>query len=301
VRLAATAGPVLIQGEPGAGKEAVARSLHQHSGRLGPFVAVNSAAIAPRGMEEQLFGSDAPGSGPAAGRFEEADGGVLFLDEVADLQPEVQARLVRVVQEQRFTRVGGRQPVHVDVRVVAATNQDLDTLVQEGAFRSDLYYRLNVFPLRVPPLREHPEDIPELVEHFLGRHTQRQGMAPRTFSAEALAALREYDWPGNVRELENVVERILILSEAEPVGTAEVAAALGRAPRPAPGHGLFEEPLRQAREDFEREYLAHQLRAAGGNMTQVAELSGLERTHLYRKVRQLGLDPADYKGGGHGD
>ena len=299
-RLAATAGPVLIQGEPGAGKEAVARSLHQESGRLGPFVGVSSVAIAPRGMEEQLFGTE-DHTGPATGRFEEADGGVLFLDEVADLQPEVQARLVRVVQEQRFTRVGGRQPVHVDVRVIAATNQELAALVQEGSFRSDLYYRLNVFPLRVPPLREHPEDIPELVEHFLVRHIQRQGLPPRTFSQAALEALRGYDWPGNVRELENVVERILILSEADPVGPDEVATALGGGGAPSVSSELFQEPLRQARESFEREYLAHRLREARGNMTRASELAGLERTHLYRKVRQLGLDPADYKEGSHGE
>lgn len=293
-RLAASPGAVLITGEPGVGKEAVARSLHARSGRRGPFVAINSAAIAAAGMEGQLFGSEEDGT-VRPGRFEEADGGMLFLDEVADMQPEVQARLIRVLEEQRFTRLGGARPIHVDVRVVAATNRDLEELVGQGAFRSDLYYRLNVFTLHVPPLRDHAEDIPALVEHFMQRHCRRQGLRPRAFEADALRALAEHRWPGNVRELQNVVERILILSEADPVGAGEVRTALGGAARPQVPDRLFDAPLREAREDFERRYFEYHLRANAGNITRTSAEAGLERTHLYRKLKQLGLEAADFK------
>ena len=295
-RLAATQGTVLIVGEPGAGKEAVARALHRDSGRAGPFVAINSAAIAPNSMEEQLFGTEGDAEGHRPGRFEEADGGVLFLDEVADMRPDVQARLTRVLQEQRFTRLGGQRPIHVDVRVIAATNRGLGDLVQEGAFRSDLYYRLNVFPLRVPPLRERTEDIPALAGYFMERHCQREGLRPRAFTASALEALGDYPWPGNVRELENVVERILILSEADPVNAEGVRTALGGAARPALPESLFDAPLREAREDFERHYLAYHLRNHRGNITRASSAAGLERTHLYRKLKQLGLEASDFKG-----
>jgi DNA-binding NtrC family response regulator len=295
-RMAASSGAVLIVGEPGVGKEAVARTLHARSGRSGPFVAINSATIAPEGMEAQLFGSET-GEGGQAGRFEQADGGVLFLDEVADMQLDVQARLIRVLEEQRFTRLGGSQPVDVDVRVVAATNRDLDELVRAGRFRSDLYYRLNVFTLQVPPLRDHPEDIPALVEHFMQRHCRQQGLRPRTFGDDALRLLAEHPWPGNVRELQNVVERILILSEADPVAAGDVRTALGGGVRPQVPDRLFEAPLREAREDFERHYLEYHLRANAGNITRTSADAGLERTHLYRKLKQLGLEAADYKDG----
>lgn len=298
-RLARSHGAVLIVGESGVGKEAVARVLHERSGLTGPFVAINSATIAADGMEAQLFGRE-QGDRAQPGRFEQADGGVLFLDEVAEMQPDVQARLVRVLEEQRFTRVGGDEPVHVDVRVVAATTRDLDGLVRQGAFRSDLYYRLNVLPLTVPPLRDHTGDIPALVEHFMRRQCQREGLRPRTFGDGALSALAEYPWPGNVRELQNVVERILILSEADPVAEEDVHHALGGAARPQVPEGLFEAPLRQAREDFERHYLTYHLRANGGNITRTSAEAGLERTHLYRKLKQLGIEAADYKDGDKG-
>jgi DNA-binding NtrC family response regulator len=293
-RIADSHGSVLIVGEPGVGKEAAARALHAQAGRSGPFVAINSATIAPAGMEAQLFGSEA-GERVQSGRFEEADGGVLFLDEVADMQPDVQARLIRVLEEQRFTRLGGSQAVHVDVRVVAATNRDLDELVRQGAFRSDLYYRLNVFTLRVAPLRDRPEDIPALVEHFMQRHCRAQGLRPRAFGDDALGVLGQHAWPGNVRELQNVVERILILSEADPVGADDVRSALGGGARPQVPDRLFEAPLRQAREDFERHYLEYHLRANAGNITRTSADAGLERTHLYRKLKQLGIEAADYK------
>jgi len=301
-RVAASHGAVLIRGEPGAGKEAVARALHAGSGRSGPFVAINSAAIAPDGMESQLFGTE--GTGDEAGRpgrFEEANGGVLFLDEVADMQPDVQARLVRVLEEQQFTRGAGGRPVAVDVRVVAATNQDLEARIREGGFRRDLYYRLNVLPLEVPPLRDHREDIPALVAHFMDEHSRRGGLRPRSLSTEALALLQEHGWPGNVRELQNVVERLLILSEADPVGPGDVRQALGGASPPPLPDELFSAPLREAREDFERHYLAHCLRANRGNVTRTSADAGLERTHLYRKLKQLGLDAADFKAGGEGE
>jgi len=300
-RLAESEGAVLILGEPGSGKEAVARALHHQSGRSGPFVPVSSAAIAPEGMEEQLFGIEGRGRGSQRpGRFEEADGGVLFLDEVADMQPSVQARLNRVLEEQRFVRVGGSRPIRVDVRVVAATNRDLAERVSEGAFRSDLYYRLNVLPLWVPSLRERVEDIPRLVAHLMDRHCRRQGFRPRTLTEGAYRVLAEHSWPGNVRELENVVERMLILSESDPIDTAEARAALGRTV-PAPvAEALYESPLREAREDFERRYLVHHLRSNRGNITRTSAATGLERTHLYRKLKQLGLDPADFKPGREG-
>jgi DNA-binding NtrC family response regulator len=296
-RVAASPGAVLIRGEAGAGKEAVARSLHHQSGRSGPFVAINAAAIAPDGMEAQLFGSEATAQAAGhPGRFEQANGGVLFLDEVADMQPDVQARLVRVLEEQQFTRVGGNQPVGVDVRVVAATNQDLEALIRDGGFRRDLYYRLNVLPLTVPPLRDHPDDIPELVAHFMAEHSRRAGLRPRTLDADALALLQEHGWPGNVRELQNVVERLLILCEADPVAAADVRQALGGASPPPLPDELFAAPLREAREDFERHYLAHCLRVNRGNVARTSADAGLERTHLYRKLKQLGLDAAEFKG-----
>ncbi|MEF8792276.1 sigma-54-dependent transcriptional regulator [Thiohalorhabdus sp.] len=298
-RLAGSQGAVLIAGEPGVGKEAAARALHERSGLSGPFIAINSAAIAPDGMETQLFGRELE-ERSQPGRFEQADGGVLFLDEVADMQADVQARLVRVLEEQRFTRVGGNDPVHVDVRVVAATNRDLDGLVREGAFRSDLYYRLNVLPITVPPLRDHAGDIPALVDHFLQRQCQREGLRSRTFDKGALDALAEHAWLGNVRELENVLERILILSEADPVGAGDVRDALGSAARPQVPERLFEAPLRQAREDFERCYLAYHLRANGGNITRTSAEAGLERTHLYRKLKQLGIEAGQFKNGDKG-
>jgi two-component system nitrogen regulation response regulator NtrX len=295
-RVAASPGAVLILGEPGVGKEAVARWLHERTGRSGPFVAINSAAIAPASMEAQLFGSET-GDTVQPGRFEQADGGVLFLDEVADMQPDVQARLIRVLEEQRFTRLGGSQPLRVDVRVVAATNRDLDEQVRRGGFRGDLYYRLNVFTLRVPPLRDHPGDIAALVEHFMERHCRLQGLRPRTFGGDALQLLAEHPWPGNVRELQNVVERILILSEADPVAAGDVRTALGGGARPHLPDRMFDAPLRQAREDFERHYLEYHLRANAGNVTRTSEEAGLERTHLYRKLKQLGIEAADYKDG----
>ncbi|HKJ71023.1 MAG TPA: sigma-54 dependent transcriptional regulator [Gammaproteobacteria bacterium] len=297
-RLARSQGAVLIVGEPGVGKEAVARTLHVRSGRSGPFVAINSAAIAPASMEAQLFGSE-EGGRIQAGRFEQADGGVLFLDEVADMAADVQARLIRVLEEQQFTRLGGSRPVHVDVRVVAATSRDLEARVRDGAFRSDLFYRLNVFTLRVPPLRDHPDDIPALVEHFMDRHGRDEGLRPRTFAPGAVTALAEHPWPGNVRELQNVVERVLILSEADPVEAGEVRMALGGAgARPQVPDRLFDASLRQAREDFERHYLEYHLRANSGNITRTSAEAGLERTHLYRKLKQLGIEAADYKDDG---
>ncbi|MFA9459263.1 sigma-54-dependent transcriptional regulator [Thiohalorhabdus sp. Cl-TMA] len=299
-RLAGSPGAVLVAGEPGSGKEAAARLLHERSARSGPLVAINSAAIAADSMEEQLFGVEAPEGPVRAGRFEEADGGVLFLDEVADMHMDVQARLIRVLQEQQFIRVGGAQPVRVDVRVVAATNRDLDACVRAGTFRSDLYYRLNVLPLRIPPLREHPDDIPHLVAHFMNERGAREGLRPRSLTGEALEALQEYPWPGNVRELQNVVERILILSEADPVGIREVRTALGGgAAQPLP-EGLFDAPLREARENFERHYFRHHLRANSGNISRTSAEAGLERTHLYRKLKQLGIDASAFKPGSKG-
>jgi two-component system nitrogen regulation response regulator NtrX len=282
---------VLISGPNGAGKEVVARLLHLHSRRTrAPFVAVNCAAIPAELIESELFGH-LKGAFTGAvenkrGKFELADGGTLFLDEIGDMSLLTQAKVLRVLQESRFTRLGSAQELRVDVRVIAATNKTLDDEIAAGRFRQDLLFRLNVIPIRVPGLEQRREDIPLLVEEFMRRFARRTGVKPKRVSPEAMALLRAYDWPGNVREVRNLVERLMIMVADEEIAPA--ALDLRVAGPQLGGDGAFA-TLRQAREQFEREYVGRVVEECGGNMSKAARVLGLERSHLYRKLRALGV------------
>jgi two-component system, NtrC family, nitrogen regulation response regulator NtrX len=291
---------VLISGPAGVGKELVARLIHQDSSRgNGPFITVNAASIAPAQMESTLFGEeDGHGRPSRIGQFEKAHNGTLLLDEVADLSLGTQNKILRVLTDQRFQRVGGRADVKVDVRVISATTKDLTAEISSGRFREDLYYRLNVVPLKVPPLSERRDDIPLLVEHFSHRIADTSGLSPRAFSSQAHAVLQAMDWPGNVRQLRNLVERIMILSPAEtdlPVSVDELPRDMAGQPR---GGQVLESgelvgmSLRDAREQFEREYLALQITRFNGNISRTAEFIGMERSALHRKLKALGVHSA---------
>jgi DNA-binding NtrC family response regulator len=291
--------PILILGENGTGKELVARAVHDLSPRRDqPFVKMNCAAVPSELVESELFGHEKGAfSGAVAqrrGRFEQADGGTLFLDEIADMAPSMQAKLLRVLQDGEITRVGGAGETRVDVRLISATNRDLDGLVAEGRFREDLYYRINTLSVRTPALREHPQDIPLLAAHFAEASARRHHWRPRRLSPEALALLQDQPWKGNVRELRNVVERVLILSDSDPIGPADVRAALpagaGPGARAAAAAPPSEGSLRDIVDDYEREVIRERLRAHGGHVTNAARSLGLERSHLYKKCRQLGID-----------
>ena len=293
----ALAGPsparVLIRGEHGTGKELVARALHAASPRRAmPFVAVNCSAIPEELFESELFGHERGAFTGATqarrGRFEEAHGGTLMLDEVGDLSARAQTKLLRVLQENELTRVGGGRAIKVDVRVVAATNRDLAAAVSANGFREDLYFRLAVIPIDVPPLRERAEDVPLLVEHFAARLAHETGRRPQAFGAAALEALRRYAFPGNVRELRNLVERLLIMNPGATIGAEQVRAVLpgAGAPGAAPAEAAT---LADAVRDFERRQVEAALAAEGGHMTRAAARLGLERSHLYKKMRQLGM------------
>ncbi|HYB24151.1 MAG TPA: sigma-54 dependent transcriptional regulator, partial [Solirubrobacteraceae bacterium] len=275
----------------GTGKEVVARLLHRHSRRAGgPFVAVNCAAIPSELIESELFGH-LKGAFTGAveskrGKFELADSGTLFLDEIGDMSLLTQAKVLRVLQESRFPRLGGAQEVRVDVRVIAATNKDLDEEIRGGRFRQDLLFRLNVLPVRVPTLAERREDVPLLVEEFMRQISRRTGVRPKRVSRAAIDLLQNHAWPGNVRELRNVVERLMIMVAGEVVEPEHLELPSSAAP--ARGNGAFVY-LREAREQFERDYVGRVLAACDGNMSRAARVLGLERSHLYRKLRALGL------------
>ncbi len=283
-------GRVLLTGANGTGKEVAARLLHERSPRRdGPFVAVNCAAIPSELIESELFGH-LKGAFTGAveakrGRFELADGGTLLLDEIGDMSQLTQSKVLRVLQEQRFTRLGGSREVTVDVRVVAATNKDLEEAIAGGSFRSDLYYRLAVVPIRLPTLAERREDIPALVDEFVAAAVARRGVPPRRFSAAALERLMAHHWPGNVRELKNVVERLMIMVD-EPEIRLEHLAFLTSSVPVKPDLGSLG-PLREARAEFERRYIVAALDRCGGNVSRTARVLGLERSHLHRKLRQL--------------
>jgi two-component system nitrogen regulation response regulator NtrX len=289
---APTTGRVLIHGENGCGKQLVARAIHQLSTRAGqPFVEVNCAAIPEELIESELFGHEKGAfTGAIArrkGKFETANGGTLFLDEIGDMSLKTQAKVLRALEEQAFERVGGRDTIRVDVRVIAASNQDLPDLIAQGRFRDDLYYRLNVIPIEVPPLRERRNDIPLLIQHFVRRYARENSKRIKTVSVEALAYFLQYDWPGNVRELRNMVERLVIMAPGDVIGPDDLPAPLR--PKDLGVEGSRERTLREAREAFERAYILGELRANDWNMTRTADKLGIERSHLYRKIRAYGI------------
>ena len=288
---------VMILGPAGAGKELTARLIHAHSNRQnGPFVVVSAANIAPDRMEQELFGEeDSEGRPRRIGLFEKAHDGTLLLDEVADMPLGTQNKILRVLTEQRFQRVGGKSDVRVDVRVMSATTKELKSEIDAGRFREDLYYRLNVVPIKVPSLAERRDDIPMLIEHFTARIADSSGLNPRQFSSEAVAVLQSMDWPGNVRQLKNLVERILILSPNDtkrPVSVDELPqdrqATSGKGP--SASTELVGLSLRDAREQFEREYLTLQITRFDGNISRTAEFIGMERSALHRKLKALGVN-----------
>ncbi|MDE2375310.1 MAG: sigma-54-dependent Fis family transcriptional regulator, partial [Hyphomicrobiales bacterium] len=284
----------------GAGKELAARTVHQLSSRAsGPFVVINAAAITPERMEIELFGVDASNGSEArkAGALEEAHGGTLFIDEIADMPRETQNKILRVLVDQTFQRVGGSTKVTVDVRVVSSTSRDIEADIAAGKFREDLYHRLSVVPIRVPGLADRREDIPELVEYFMTQISQTTGLPKRTVGSDALAVLQSHDWPGNVRQLRNNVERLMILTGGDPqaVITAamlpqDVSAMIPAMPNGKGGDHLMTLALREAREVFEREYLLAQISRFDGNISRTAEFVGMERSALHRKLKALGID-----------
>jgi len=294
-RVAASETRVCILGETGTGKELVARAIHDRSPRReGPFVTLNCAAVPAELIESELFGHEKGAfTGAAArhaGKFEQADVGTLFLDEIGDMPVAMQAKLLRVLEEGEVERVGGSGAVRVNVRVVVATHRDLEELVRAGSFRQDLFHRVYVFPLRLPPLRERAGDIPELAAHFARQVAAQNNWKPREFSSDAFEALQQYAWPGNVRELRNVVERLLLLSGDGAVDAAAVRMALPAASPAGGGFGAMTGPLAERVEAFEREVLLVELKRHGFHMTNVARALGLERSHLYKKCQQLGID-----------
>ena len=299
-RVAPTNSRILIVGPSGAGKELAARMIHTASGRAaGPFVVINAAAITPERMEPELFGVESAGNGASRkiGALEEAHGGTLFIDEIADMPRETQNRILRVLTEQTFERAGGNTRVSVDVRVITSTSRNLEAEIAEGRFREDLYHRLSVVPIRVPPLAERREDIPDLVEYFLDQISASTGLPRRRIGADALAVLQSHSWPGNIRQLRNNVERLLILAGGDPQAAVsaamlppDVGALVPTMPSEAGGEQLLSLPLRDAREAFEREYLIAQINRFGGNISRTAEFVGMERSALHRKLKALGVD-----------
>jgi len=293
---APTNGRVLIHGENGSGKELVARAVHAHSTRAeGPFVEVNCAAIPEELIESELFGHERGAfTGAVArrrGKFELADGGTLFLDEIGDMSLKTQAKVLRVLEEQTFERVGGKETIRVDVRVIAASNQNLQEQIAAGRFREDLFYRLSVIPIEVPPLRKRKEDIPVLVEHFIALFSAENGRRPKTISVEALAYFLAYEWPGNVRELRNMVERLVIMAPRDVIGPEDLPPPLRSREASASADPQRDRTLKEARESFERAYILGELRSHEWNMTRTAEKLGIERSHLYRKLKAYGITP----------
>jgi two-component system nitrogen regulation response regulator NtrX len=295
-RVAPTGSRVLLTGPAGVGKEVAARTIHQWSTRAnGPFVVVSAAMMTPERVEEELFGVDSE-DGSRPGLLEQAHGGTLFLDEIADMPATTQAKILRVLTDQSYHRVGGQRPVKVDVRVLSATSRDLSQEIAAGRFREDLFYRLNVVPVRLPPVCERREDIPELANHFLARFASERRIPTPVLSDEAIAALQAHDWPGNVRQLRNIIERTVILAPCERVERieadmlpSEILESKGSAGLSSQAMMIMGSPLREARESFEREYLKIQIRRFSGNISRTASFIGMERSALHRKLKALGI------------
>ncbi len=299
-KVAPTNSRILIVGASGSGKELAARTIHTHSARTdAPFVIINAAAILPEHMEVELFGVEASNSahGRKVGALEEAHGGTLFIDEISDMPRETQNKILRVLVDQTFQRVGGSTKVTVDVRIVSSTSRNIEADIAAGKFREDLYHRLSVVPIRVPSLAERREDIPELVDYFMTQISHATGLPKRKVGPDALAVLQSHDWPGNVRQLRNNVERLMILAGGDPdaVITAamlpqDVGSMVPNMPNGNGGEHLMSLGLRDAREMFEREYLLAQINRFGGNISRTAEFVGMERSALHRKLKVLGID-----------
>ena len=297
-RAAPTNARILVAGAPGAGKELAARTIHSLSARAsGPFVVINAATITPENMEAELFGVEANGErSRRIGALEEAHGGSLYIDEIADMSREVQARILRVLVDQNFQRVGGSTRVHVDVRIISSSSRDLATEISAGRMREDLFHRLSVIPIRIPALSERREDVPELIEFFQDQISASTGLPKRRIGDQAMAVLQSHDWPGNIRQLRNNVERLMILTsgDAEQEVTAEmlpseIGTLVPSTPNGAGGERLMSLPLREAREIFEREYLVAQITRFSGNISRTAEFIGMERSALHRKLKLLGI------------
>src|SRR2546423_4498163 len=304
-RVSPTGSRVLISGPPGVGKEIAARMIHQWSPRAkAPFIVLSAAMMSPERVEEELFGTEGEGV-MRPGLLEHAHGGTLFLDEIADMPLTTQGKILRVLTDQSYTRVGGQRPVKVDVRVLSATSRNLQDEIAAARFREDLFYRLNVVPVRLPPLRERREDIPELVSHFLARFAAERRMPLLSISDEAMAALQAHDWPGNVRQLRNIMERTIILAPGDRVSCIDVdllppevldhQSAMGGSTNAV---AIMGSPLREARESFEREYLKIQIRRFSGNISRTASFIGMERSALHRKLKALGIGDKR-EGAGH--
>ncbi|NDV88166.1 response regulator [Aurantimonas aggregata] len=297
-RVAPTNSRVMILGPSGSGKEMVARAIHAGSSRAdGPFVALNAAAITPDRMEVELFGTETPpGVERKVGALEEAHRGVLYLDEIGDMPRETQNKIMRVLTDQTFERVGGSKRIKVDVRVISSTAQNLESMIADGSFREDLFHRLAVVPIAVPPLADRRQDIPTLIDAFMAQISEQTGIKPRVIGPEAMAVLQSSDWPGNVRQLRNNVERLMILSREgdgdTPISAdmlpSEVGDMLPRTPSQSNGQ-ILALPLRDAREVFEKEYLVAQINRFGGNISRTAEFVGMERSALHRKLKSLGI------------
>ena len=295
-RVAPTGSRVLITGPAGVGKEIAARMIHQWSPRSkAPFIVVSAAMMSPERVEEELFGSETEGLA-RPGLLEQAHGGTLFLDEIADMPLTTQGKILRVLTDQSYHRVGGQRPIKVDVRVLSATSRNLQDEIAAGRFREDLYYRLNVVPVRIPALRERREDIPELANHFLTRFAAERRIAPPKLTDEAVAALQAHEWPGNVRQLRNIIERTMILAPGDRVASIDVdllppelVDQQGSVGVASGTLTIMGSPLREARESFEREYLKIQIRRFSGNISRTASFIGMERSALHRKLKALGI------------
>jgi len=296
---------VLITGENGTGKELVAHNIHRLSKRAAkPMVEINCAAIPDELIETELFGYEkgafTGASSMKKGKFDFAHQGTIFLDEIGDMSLKAQSKILRILQEKRFERVGGNTPIEVDVRVIAATNKNLEEEIKKGNFREDLYFRLNVVPIRVPPLRERIEDIPDLIDWFVKEFSMNTNLEPKIFSKEAIQMLQEYSWPGNVRELKNLVERLIIMTPEDVIEPKHIPAPYNRQKeKDKEGlNRLFKiDSLKEAKNEFEKLFIVNKLKEFGGNISQTAEAINVERSYLHKKIKMYGIDVSNIKGG----